>query len=58
MAREAIAAKFEERSVSIPKRVSEVLWPPNRQRVKFRLQVSIPKRVSEVLWQRQRIDHL
>ena len=36
-------------SVSIPKRVSEVLWPP----IHIGLivpSVSIPKRVSEVLW--------
>ena len=38
--------------VSIPKRVSEVLWPADvpKVRVASVVEVSIPKRVSEVLW--------
>ena len=38
--------------VSIPKRVSEVLWPPSTFLRGMIRSVSIPKRVSEVLWQR------
>ena len=37
--------------VSIPKRVSEVLWPKNEVSRYQNRCVSIPKRVSEVLWQ-------
>ena len=37
-------------NVSIPKRVSEVLWQLNKLRNELKKLVSIPKRVSEVLW--------
>ena len=36
--------------VSIPKRVSEVLWLGSLGNHRYRWLVSIPKRVSEVLW--------
>ena len=38
--------------VSIPKRVSEVLWRAGKRAIAFavNVEVSIPKRVSEVLW--------
>ena len=46
-----VMSRFTNSGVSIPKRVSEVLWlttlPPRFQQ----FIVSIPKRVSEVLWQ-------
>ena len=44
--------------VSIPKRVSEVLWRAFYLPFNHRQLVSIPKRVSEVLWQKACAFHL
>ena len=41
---------MNQRKVSIPKRVSEVLWRLGNHRYRWLDLVSIPKRVSEVLW--------
>ena len=49
MARQFIGS-LSSWDVSIPKRVSEVLWLLSLPYIYFPCIVSIPKRVSEVLW--------
>ena len=55
MARRSRRERSTGLSVSIPKRVSEVLWPNPTAASFLLLAVSIPKRVSEVLWLKQQI---
>ena len=50
MAAVCLMERRDNPSVSIPKRVSEVLWLYSDKIQSFRDIVSIPKRVSEVLW--------
>ena len=47
---QASQTKDKELLVSIPKRVSEVLWQYAIFNDGIEIRVSIPKRVSEVLW--------
>ena len=53
MAKMALSVGCALAYVSIPKRVSEVLWPDASRVCKIPRIVSIPKRVSEVLWPMQ-----
>ena len=58
MAIPSTSSKQKLCAVSIPKRVSEVLWHKQSSNGKIGLNsiVSIPKRVSEVLWPKRRDD--